>query len=192
MNASANENQNDSDNGDTAVAPMVNVPPTTQVEKTTVNGQPCEKNRIIKRFGGRHLIFRTKVGGWRILPKPYILVSSFRGVVWVFYGAGQVWLTHHKLREIDGWMARVPRIFPSQVVKIMDAIEPELSAFITHCNEQGIDGTVVIEKRVIEFHWTFGHELETEKIKKENAGLLDQRFETLVNAYLKAKEELSI
>ena len=68
-------------------------------------------NRVIKRFGGRHLIFRTQLGdSWRVLPKPYALVSTFRGPVWFFYGIGQVWVTHKKYREFDGWMARVPRM----------------------------------------------------------------------------------
>lgn len=146
-------------------------------------------NRIIKRFGGRHLIFRTKTGGWWFTPTPYVLISSFRGPVWVFYGAGQVWLTHKKLREVGGWMARVPRFASTKVVNIVDNLESDLAAFTHFCNEHGIEGTIVVETKVIEFHWTFGDELDHEKHKKENAKALDAHFQALCDRYLEVTSE---
>ena len=164
------------------------------VKNKTDSDQPAagQVNKIIKRFGGRHLIFRTKTGGWWILPKPYILISSFRGPVWVFYGAGQIWVTHKKLREISGWMVRAPRFENKTVTQIVDKLEPEIAEFINFCNEHGIEGTLVIERRVIEFHWTFGDELDLEKHKKEQADTLESKFQSLCDDYVAVKSELGI
>jgi hypothetical protein len=151
-----------------------------------------QTNRIIKRFGGRHLIFRTKTGGWWMLPKPYVLISSFRGPVWVFYGVGQIWVTHKKLREISGWMVRVPRFVNATVTQIVDKLEPGISEFINFCNQHGIEGTLVIERKLIEFHWTFGDELDLEKHKKEHAESLESSFRTLCDQYLIVKGEMGI
>ncbi len=148
-------------------------------------------NRIIKRFGGRHLIFRTQLGKWSLIPRPYGLVSTFRGPVWIFYGVGQVWVTHKKYREFDGWLARVPRISAPKIVKLLDVLDPQLTQFTHHCNENGIEGTVVLEPHTIEFHWTFAYPLKDEKQKKENADLLDAQFQRLVDAFLIAKDELA-
>ena len=149
-------------------------------------------NKIVKRFGGRHLIFRTKTGGWWITPTPYVLISSFRGPMWVFYGAGQIWLTHKKVREIGGWMARAPRLGSKEVTAILDKIETPIAEFTNYCNEHGIEGTLVVEKKCIEFHWTFGDELELESQKGENASPLDQKFSTLCDCFLEAKSDLGI
>ena len=154
--------------------------------------QSTGANKVIKRFGGRHLIFRAKQGGWWLAPRPYVLVSSFRGPIWMFYGAGQIWVTHKKIREIGGWMARVPRLNNKKVLKILDAIENELSAFINFCNEHGIEGTIVIESKVIEFHWTFGDELDKESQKKEHTSPLDQQFQTLCDRFQQVKQELGV
>ena len=116
-------------------------------------------NRVIKRFGGRHLIFRTRLGKWQVLPRPYGLVSTFRGPVWFFYGIGQVWVTHKKYQEYDGWMARVPRIWAPEITSLLDQLAPQITEFTHHCNERGIEGTLVIEPTLLEFHWTFGYPL---------------------------------
>ena len=65
-------------------------------------------NQVVKKYGGRHLIFRTEAAGLWFVPTPCALISSFRGLVWAFYGIGQVWLTHKKTHKIGGWMARMP------------------------------------------------------------------------------------
>ena len=157
---------------------------------TTEDEHNQAQNRIIKKFGGRHLIFRTEPSKWRVFPKPYVLVSSFRGPIWVFYGVGQLWLTHKKFHEIGGWMARTPRVRSQEVTQITESIEPELAQFIEFCNEHGIEGTVLIEKEVIEFHWTFGFELEKESGKEEHAEELESHFQSVVDAYQRAKLQL--
>ena len=146
-------------------------------------------NKVVKRFGGRHLIFRTNTGKRSILPQPYALISSFRGPSWFFYGIGQVFLTHEKLGEFEHWMARIPRRAKSHALlekRVMD-LEQELNAFIGYCNEHQIEGTIVLEENVIEFHWTFGHELEQEKLKDENKSTLVAHFEQLVDAFAAKK-----
>ena len=154
------------------------------------NGPGQILNRIIKRFGGRHLIFRTEMGSWRWLPRPYALVSTFRGPIWLFYGAGQVWVTHRKYQEFDGWLSRVPRLPAPKTIQLLDKLTASLTEFAHYCNEHGFEGTVVVEPKVIEFHWTFGYELEKEKMKTEKTDLLDAPFQKLVDAYLEAKKEL--
>ena len=152
-----------------------------------------KQKRIVRKFGGRHLIFRQKLGGWWLIPKPYILVSSFRGPIWIFYGAGQIWLTHKKELEIDGWFVRRPRVATKTVSRILEEVKPQLTDFIQHCNNLCVEGTVVIEKKVLEFHWTFGNEpLEAEKKKTEHASCLEGEFQELVDAFLAAKEKLGI
>ena len=158
--------------------------------KPNPNGPGQMLNRIIKRFGGRHLIFRTEMGSWRWLPRPYALVSTFRGPIWLFYGAGQVWVTHRKYQEFDGWLSRVPRLSAPKTVQLLDKLTQPLTEFAHYCNEHGLEGTVVVEPKVIEFHWTFGYELEKEKMKTEKTNLLDEPFQKLVDAYLDAKKEL--
>ncbi len=149
--------------------------------------EPGKSNRVLKRFGGRHLIFRSDVGKKSIFPKPYALVSAFQGPELFFYGVGQLFVTHTKIGEFETWLARVPRGSKSgaQLERLLLRIEPELNAFIRYCNTHGIEGTVVVEKSVIEFHWTFGHELEAEKVKDENKSPLDVEFENLAMAFAK-------
>jgi len=154
------------------------------------NGAGQILNRIIKRFGGRHLIFRTEMGVWRWLPRPYALVSTFRGPIWLFYGAGQVWVTHRKYQEFDGWLSRVPRLPAPRTIELLDSLKDPLNEFTHYCNENGLEGTVVVEPKVIEFHWTFGYELMQEKMKTEKTDLLDAPFQKLVDGYLAAKKEL--
>ena len=157
------------------------------------NGPGQVLNRIIKRFGGRHLIFRTEMGSWRWLPRPYALVSTFRGPIWLFYGAGQVWLTHRKYQEFDGWLSRVPRLAAPKTIQLLDKLTDDLTEFTHYCNEHGLEGTVVVEPKVIEFHWTFGHDDEVDERHKENSSqLLDEHFQNLVDAYLAAKKDLSL
>jgi hypothetical protein len=150
------------------------------------------ENKVVKRFGGRHLIFRTNCGKKSIMPKPYALVSAFRGPDWFFYGVGQVFLTHEELCEFELWNARVPRASKARakLEKLLMKLEPELVAFIRHCNDHGIEGTIVVEENVIEFHWTFGQELEQEKLKDENKSPLDKKFDDLVAAFLREKASI--
>lgn len=147
-------------------------------------------NRIIKRFGGRHLIFRTEMGTMRWLPRPYALISTFRGPIWLFYGVGQVWVTHRKYQKFDGWLSRVPRLPAPRTIELLDSLEEPLTTFTHYCNENGIEGTIILEPKVIEFHWTFGYDLQRESEKTENTNLLDEPFQTLVDAYLSSKEKL--
>jgi len=150
-------------------------------------------NRVVKRFGGRHLIFRTDVGKKSLLPKPYALVSAFEGPELFFYGVGQLFITHTKIGEFETWFARVPRGSKSgaELERLLLRIEPELNAFIGYCNKHGIEGTVVVEKGVIEFHWTFGHELEAETVKDENKSPLDVEFENLAMALAREKSAVA-
>lgn len=140
-------------------------------------------NRVIRRLGGRHLIFRAQVRKGGLLPKPYGLVSTFRGPVWFFYGMGQVWLTHRKYHAYDGWLSRVPRLGGTGVTNLMDHLQPAITEFTHHCNEQGIEGTLVVEPFKIEFHWTFGYPLRQEKLKKENTDMLETQFQKLVDVF---------
>ncbi|MEM7783927.1 MAG: hypothetical protein AAF623_11285 [Planctomycetota bacterium] len=147
-------------------------------------------NRVIKRFRGRHLIFRTQLDERvRLFPRPYALVSSFRGPVWFFYGLGQIWLTHQKYHQFDGWMARVPRVGSAKLKKLVDLLEKPLSEFTHHCNESGIEGTLILEPTTVEFHWTFGYSLDQEGQKEEACGLLDVPFERLIQAFMDVKGE---
>ncbi len=130
------------------------------------------------------MIFRTKVSGWPLVPRPYLLISRFRGPVWVFYGIGQIWLTHRKLKEFDSWIVRAPRVASKRLIAIVDALENELREFIAFCNSHGIEGTIVLERNTIEFHWTFGFELNREKEKPDHAADLDSHFRKLVDSFL--------
>ena len=150
-------------------------------------------NRVIKRFGGRHLIFRTQLGdSWRVLPKPYALVSTFRGPVWFFYGIGQVWVTHKKYHAFAGWMARVPRIGSPEIICLLDKLEPAITEFTHFCNENGIEGTIVIDSNVIEFHWIFEYAAKKERMKQDHTDILDAPFKALADHYLAAKSEVGI
>jgi len=161
--------------------------PTTSTSSSRDNQSPV--NRVIKRFGGRHLIFRTSMeSGWRILPRSYALVSDFTGPVWFFYGLGQIWVTHKKFKRYDGWTARVPRFGGAKFVDLLSKLESDLIEFTHHCNENGIEGTVVLEPSLIEFHWTFGYSLEKEKMKPEQADTLDTQFNKLVEAFVGCKD----
>lgn len=149
-------------------------------------------NRIVKRLGGRHLIFRTQLKGWTLVPHSYALISDFRGAVWFFYGVGQVWVTHKVHREFDGWAARVPRLGGQKVTALVDRLADDIARFTHFCNQRGIEGTIVLETSVIEFHWTFGYSLKREKEKPEQADSLDHQFQKLVDAFLTAKAELRL
>ena len=150
------------------------------------------QNRIIKRLGGRHLIFRTRSGKGSLLPRAYALISNFRGPMWFFYGLGQVWLTHKKYKEYDGWLARVPRVWSPKITSLLDRLETAITRFTHYCNENGIEGTIVLEPSLIEFHWTFGYPLAVEKEKKEHSNLVEGEFQKLVDAFLVARKELDL
>lgn len=163
----------------------------TEVEVTkNPVGEGNMLNRIIKRLGGRHLIFRTEMGKLRWLPRPYALVSTFRGPVWLFYGVGQIWLTHRKYQSFDGWLSRVPRLPAPRTIELLDSLKDPLTEFTHYCNENGIEGTIVLEPKVLEFHWTFGYDLKRESQKTENTNLLDQPFQQLVDHYIECKKQL--
>ena len=52
-----------------------------------------------------------------------------------------------------GWTARVPRLGGAKFVDLLTKLESELIEFTHHCNENGIEGTVVLEPNLIEFHF---------------------------------------
>jgi len=163
------------------------------IDEATKNaGDEKILNRIIKRFGGRHLIFRTEQGTWQFFRKPYALISTFRGPIWFFYGIGQIWVTHKKYREFDGWMSRIPRISAPKIVQLLDLLQDELTSFTHYCNEHGIEGTIVVEAKVIEFHWTFDYTVDKEADKKDKTDILDSPFQKLVDKYLESKASLGI
>ena len=158
---------------------------TTPTSSASSGNEQSSINRVIKRFGGRHLIFRTTMEtGWRILHRSYALVSDFAGPVWFFYGLGQIWVTHRKFKRYDGWTARVPRFGGAKFSALLTALESDLIEFTHHCNMNGIEGTVVLEHNLIEFHWTFGYSLEKEKMKPEQSDSLDAQFRKLVEAFV--------
>ena len=156
------------------------------------NLSDAELNRVIKKFGGRHLIFRTQLESWNLIPKPYALISDFCGPVWFFYGMGQIWLTHKKARTYDGWTARVSRFGSENVIRLLDQLEDDITDFTHFCNEHGIEGTILLDPGIIEFHWTFGYELKQEKQKPERSNPLEARFKALTEKFLEAKQELRI
>ncbi len=170
---------------------MTDIETDSDVATTTVGDEKI-LNRIIKRFGGRHLIFRTELGSWHFFRNSYALVSTFRGPVWFFYGIGQIWVTHKKYHAFDGWMSRIPRLPAPKIVALLDKLKAELTVFTHYCNEHGIEGTIVIEAKVIEFHWTFDYSVEKEAMKKDKANILDAPFQKLVDRYLAAKAELGL
>ncbi len=159
------------------------IPPITDLKTAPASA------RIIKRYGGRHLIFRTKPDGMAILPRPYLLISSFKGAVWVFYGLGQIWITHKKIDRIENWIVRSPRIRSKKLQHVFQALRPDLLEFIHFCNENHLEGTLVLEPKVLEFHWTFGPEKAIEKHKDEHAGLMEAQFEILVSKFRLLQEE---
>lgn len=147
--------------------------------------------RVIRKLGGRHLIFRAHPGPFKFLPRPGILISPFQGPVWFFYGMGQVWLTHRKSETYSGWRSRVPRVGAGKLAALVSQLRPELETFIDFCNEHGIEGTLLFESRVVEFHWVFGFELEEEKGKPEHADALYDHFVRLARRFDEIREHES-
>ncbi len=157
-----------------------------------VDGSGQVDEAVLRKFGGRLLIFRTTPSSFRLWPRPYVMISSFRGPVWMFYGAGQVWITHKKFREFSGWMARVSRFRNKAVLDIANQMTSDLESFVDYCNEHGIEGTLLIEAKVIEFHWTFGFDLEKENQKNEHAADVEAQFRKLSQHFVAVKQELGI
>ncbi len=117
------------------------------------------------------------------MPHPYLLISSFRGPVWVFYGIGQIWLTHRKLFRIGDWIVRTPRLRSRHLTEKLNQMKTPLKEFIGFCDAHGIQGTIVMERQILEFHWTFGFELEKEKQKPDHSAGMDVQFARLVEAF---------
>lgn len=135
------------------------------------------------RYGGRHLIFRAKSDERSWMPRPYLLISPFTGPVWVFYGIGQIWLTHRKRERLENWWVRAPRIRSRRLWETYEQLKPHLLSFVQFCNSEKIEGTLVLEHKVIEFHWTFGPERAWEKHKVEHCERLEAQFQRLVDAF---------
>ena len=139
-------------------------------------------DQIIQRLGGRHLILRRKWGSRPWFPTPSALISDFRGPVWAFYGLGQIWLTHQHYRSYDGWNSRVSRYRGVPLIETLDQMEAAINRFTHFCNEHGIEGTIVIEPHEIEFHWTFGYQLASERDKPQHADAMEREFSRLADA----------
>lgn len=159
--------------------------PTDHENGTDDSLTPGEK-KIIRRLGGHHLIFRLKKGPWWMIPKPYVLVSSIRGPLWVFYGIGQIWITHKKVKEIKNWSVRVPRFINKRLLQLVDRLEPEIEKFIDYCETEGLTATLVIERKIIECHWTMR---QKEKKEEEADGSIhqikiDERFNLLAQKFV--------
>lgn len=161
----------------------MNAAPDTIADSNSKSTQPAGFTR---RLGGRHLIFRNHESGWSWIPRPYALISDFSGPVWFFYGLGQIWLSHQVVAEFDGWKARVPRIGGGKIKDLVSRLEPELTEFAHLCNEQGIEGTLVMELGLLEFHWTFDYDLKQERDKPEHADRIADRFQKLARAFEQA------
>ena len=131
--------------------PSIDPPPETS--RDSAAGEAVEK-RVMTRAGGRHLVFRINEGRHWFLPRPYALISNIEGSILVFYGVGQIWITHRKLRRINDWLVRVPRFVSKKIITIVDQLEPDIAEFIEHVQHLDLIGTLVVERKVIEFHWT--------------------------------------
>ena len=139
--------------------------------------------RVIKKAGGRHLVYRINRGRWWFLPKPYALISNIEGSILVFYGAGQIWATHKKLRRINEWMVRIPRFISKRIVKIVDDLQQNISDFIEQIDEPGVIGTLVVERKVIEFHWTVPRGQRNDEKDAELRIMIDREFDKLAKCF---------
>jgi hypothetical protein len=168
---------------------MTNPTPVNPTPSAANAQSPDATARVIKRYGGRHLIFRTKKDGMTLLPRPYLLISSFKGAVWVFYGLGQIWITHKKIDQLEDWIVRSPRVRSARLKRVYQCLRPHLLEFIHFCNEMQLEGTLVLEPKVLEFHWTFGPEQAFEKHKDEHADLMEAQFDQLVSHFQLLQDE---
>ncbi len=146
------------------------------------------KKHIVHRLGGRHLIFRLNKGQglWRFVPRPYVLISCIQGPLWVFYGIGQIWLTHKKAKNIKDWAVRVPRFLSPSLIQLVDRLEPDIERFVDYCNDKGFTATLVIEKKVIEIHWTRRktEPAEAEQKNDQPEKTIDEMFNELAQRFV--------
>lgn len=143
------------------------------------------RKKIVQRAGGRHLIFRIKNERMSLLPKPYALISNIEGSIWIFYGVGQIWITHRKLRKIRDWHVRVPRLTSKRVIEIIEKLEKDIEDFIEHVDNQGLIGTLVVERKVIEFHWTVPKAVADTQPNLDRKTVIDLQFNKLATTFAK-------
>jgi len=156
----------------------------TETESNPNDAQPKEAvdKRVIKQAGGRHLVFRINRGPWWFLPKPYAMISNIEGSLLLFYGMGQLWATHRKQRIINDWIVRVPRLISKRIVGIVDELEKEIAEFVEKIDELGVIGTIMIERHVIEFHWTVPRQQRNDP-RTDLHSTVDREFNRLAKAY---------
>ena len=144
---------------------------------------PGEK-KVSHRLMGRHLMFRLNKNRLRFWPKPYVILSSIEGPIWVFFGAGQLWLTHRRVRRINEWLLRIPRFRSPKLMKLIDRLEPDLVEFIEYCESQDIIGALFIERELIEFHWSLRkRECQDKGDRKNREVIIDPQFNRLAQRF---------
>ena len=142
--------------------------------------------KVIQKAGGRHLVFRIKRGPWWFLPKPYALISNIEGSILFFYGIGQIWVTHKKERRINDWMLRVPRFISKRINWLVNELQPEIVKFIDQIQEVEIIGTLIIERRVVEFHWTVPRQQRHASVPDEDrVQIINDAFNRLAKEFAK-------
>lgn len=145
--------------------------------------------RVIRKARGRHLVYRKSHGSLWFLPHPYALISNIEGSLLAFYGIGQLWATHRKLRRINDWYVRVPRFISKRIISLIDELEPHIDDFIEAVEQLGIIGTLIIERRVIEFHWTVpGGSARTTDTEAHPDSVIDAHFNRLASAFEKVSQ----
>ena len=157
-----------------------NHPENTAANKTV---NPEIDKHVIAKAGGRHLVYRINRGPWWFLPKPYAMISNIEGSVLFFYGVGQIWVTHKRIRRINEWWLRVPRFISKRLVGVIDTLEPQISEFIDRVDELEVIGTLLIERRVIEFHWTVPRGQRNDSNDARRKAVIDKEFNKLAKCY---------
>jgi hypothetical protein len=116
-------------------------------------GSPIEA-RVTRHAGGQHLVYRVDRLNQATKSSGRAIISSFEGPVLAFYGFGQIWVTHRKVRRINSWWLRLPRIGSQRLSDLVDRLEPDIFAFLQVIRKLDLSGTLVIERFSLEFHWT--------------------------------------
>ncbi len=153
--------------------------------KSPADVGPVEK-RIVRRAGGRHLVFRIQRPRNWLVPRPYALISNIEGPLWMFYGVGQVWITHRRIKRIRDWTLRVPRVVSHRIIELVGKLEQDIDRFISQIEDQDLIGTVLIDRRTIEFHWTVPRDQREDSTNaSKRQAVVDLHFNQLATAFAK-------
>ncbi len=125
--------------------------------------------RVTRHAGGNHLVYRVDRLNQPLKSAGRAILSSFEGPVLAFYGFGQIWVTHRKVRRINGWWLRLPRVGSKRLSDLVDRLEPDLFAFLQIIKRLDLQGTLIVERFSLEFHWTV-RPGQSEKHFSDNVG----------------------